>query len=117
MSEAMPDWWVVKSSLATKHVPPAQMRMGRRVHPPFGDTVSPTVQEVLAALEAAGVDPARARLFGGCLSWQDDATPEEQALIEERLRSHDERHARWERETFVRLKAKFEPQALDEETD
>jgi hypothetical protein len=42
------------------------------------------------------------------VAWTAPATDEERRRRAERQRSHDERHAAWERETYERLRAKFE---------
>lgn len=48
-------------------------------------------------------------VIGGVqLQWEDEPTPEELAQLERQHRAHDERHAKWERDTYERLKAKFE---------
>lgn len=48
------------------------------------------------------------------VSWEDDATAEEQAELAEWRRRRDERNSKWERETYLRLREKFEgPSTLD----
>jgi hypothetical protein len=49
---------------------------------------------------------------GGCaVMWQRPATPEELAAWAEWQRLREERHDQWERETYARLRAKFEGKA------
>jgi len=55
------------------------------------------------------VDFGSLEIGGLRLQWEDAPTPEELALRERQRRAYDERHAEWERKTFERLKAKFEP--------
>lgn len=48
-------------------------------------------------------------VIGGLqLQWEDDPWPDELAARERQRRAHDERHEKWERDTYERLKAKFE---------
>lgn len=55
------------------------------------------------------VDFGSLEIGGIQLHWEDEPTPEELGQRERQRRNHDQRHAQWERETFARLKAKFEP--------
>lgn len=45
------------------------------------------------------------------VTWVDEPTAAERDDRARRNASHDERHAKWERDTYERLKAKFEPSA------
>lgn len=55
------------------------------------------------------VDFGSLEIGGIQLRWEDAPTEEELAARERQRRNHDERHAKWEREMFAKLKAKFEP--------
>lgn len=51
-----------------------------------------------------------ALVIGGLqLQWEDEPTPDERAQLARQQRTHNERQAEWERKTYERLKAKFEP--------
>lgn len=65
---------------------------------------------LLAYLEekAPGIPLDQVGVNFGTLQWVEDATPEELAAWEESDRHHAERKEKWERETLVRLKAKYE---------
>lgn len=51
------------------------------------------------------------------LRWEDDPTLDEQEERGRQIRAHDERHEKWERETYARLRAKFEPVSALEMTE
>lgn len=54
------------------------------------------------------VDPYDLELNAATVTWEEPPTEEDLALRAARQQAHDERHARWERETYERLKDKFE---------
>jgi len=55
------------------------------------------------------VDFEALEIGGIQLRWHDAPTEDELAQRERQRRNHDERHAKWERDMFAKLKAKFEP--------
>lgn len=60
------------------------------------------------------VDPMALRLNFATVTWDEPPTPEDLADRAERNARHDERHARWERQMYEKLKAKFEGESDDE---
>lgn len=69
------------------------------------------VTDLLDWVFQKGLSPTEVRITGGHLKWVSPQTPEEKQRQDEFERERDERTARWEREMFGRLKAKFEGEA------
>jgi hypothetical protein len=55
------------------------------------------------------VDPMTVELNYATAKWDEPPTDEDQAQREARRKDHDERHEKWERETYERLRAKYAP--------
>lgn len=72
-----------------------------------------TVAELLDYLTevAPARTPEEFRINFSTVTWIDAPTEAEQRARAEWNRARDERHAKWEQDTYTRLKAKFEPAA------
>ena len=57
---------------------------------------------------APGKTPEEININFATVTWVDAPTAEEKAARAAAIEAHAVRHARWERETYERLKAKFE---------
>lgn len=57
-------------------------------------------------------------VIGGLqLQWEDEPLPDELAARERQRRNHEARTEEWERKTYARLKAKFEPVSAFEDVN
>lgn len=65
------------------------------------------LNDLLAYVDQHGVDRAKVGVNFATITWVDAATPEEIAERDESNRRADERHAKWERDTYSKLHAKF----------
>ena len=63
-----------------------------------------TVADLVHRCLEMGLDPSEVSMSGGHMRWRSPQTPDEVARQAER----DARHAAWERETYERLRRKFE---------
>lgn len=67
-----------------------------------------SAQEVVDYCLQRGLDPAAVTVTGGHLKWKSPETEAEAADAARWKAQSDARHEVWERETYDRLKAKFE---------
>src|SRR4051812_18242402 len=67
-----------------------------------------TLAELLEKYVRAGLDPAAMRITSTHVRYQSPETAEERARLEEWKAKQAERTERWERETYERLREKFE---------
>lgn len=63
------------------------------------------------------VDFEALEIGGIQLHWEDEPTLDELERSERQRRNHAEKHEKWERDTYTRLKAKFEPVSAFEMTE
>lgn len=82
-------------------------RMLRRIET-FHDL---TVSEIVDWCHQRGLNPDDVKLSGGHLKWESPETEAEATRREEYHRQSMARHEEWERETYERLKEKFDAQS------
>jgi hypothetical protein len=75
-----------------------------------------TIQELWDHVVRKGLDPGRVRIQGTVhFKWLSSETDEERKTWEEAVARHARRTEEWERETYERLRAKFDPDPAAEE--
>lgn len=67
-----------------------------------------TVAEMVDWCMQRGLDPEVVKLSGGHVKWESPETDAERARREEYAEKAAARHDQWERETYERLKIRFE---------
>ena len=69
------------------------------------------LSDLIAYVAERGIDPSQVGVNFPTVKWTELATPEESDARLQHRRRAEERHAKWERETYAKLRAKFEGEA------